>query len=191
MKSRSVIWCRCTFGVGGKDGRMYADIEVQFGPLIDLNTEDLSRKMPRREECSSIKTWTGRTQQSRREDRQDDNDDRQDVLQAERILKKNLYEQRFEMLSARGRFGSKKKTSQEDTASDVINQQFIVTVNLVPIGFSDKKLTLWLLTVLNEMGIERDERTARWARFRTWFQTNRRRRADSNRRAKVENSLFV
>ena len=65
------------------------------------------------------------------------------------------------MLSARGRFGSKKKTSQEDTASDVINKQFIVTVNLVPIGFSDKKLTLWLLTVLNETGIERDKRTAR------------------------------
>ena len=84
-----------------------------------------------------------------------------DVLQAERILKKNLYEQRFEMLSARGRFGSKKKTSQEGAAGDAINQQFMVTVNLVPIGFSDKKLTLWLLTVLNETGIERDKRTAR------------------------------
>ena len=65
------------------------------------------------------------------------------------------------MLSARGRFGFKKKISQEVTASDVINQQIIVTVNLVPIGFSDKKLTLWLLTVLNETGIERDKRTAR------------------------------
>ena len=65
------------------------------------------------------------------------------------------------MLSARGRFGSNKKKSQEDTASDAINQQFIVTVNLVPIGFSGKKLTLWLLNILKETGIERDERTAR------------------------------
>ena len=65
------------------------------------------------------------------------------------------------MLSARGRFGSNKKKSQEDTTGDVINQQFIVTVNLVPIGFSDRKLTLWLLTFLDETGIERDERTTR------------------------------
>ena len=74
---------------------------------------------------------------------------------------KNLYEQRFEMLSARGRFGSNKKKSQEDTAGDAINQQFIVTVNLMPIGFSDRKLTLWLLNILKETGIARDERTAR------------------------------